>query len=56
MAAPFVSGQAALVLSLNPALHNDQVLQAIEHTATPLPQNPIGYGAINIAASLSGHP
>jgi hypothetical protein len=56
MAAPFVSGQAALILSLDPALHASQVLHAIEHTATPLPQNPIGSGAVNIVASLASVP
>lgn len=53
MAAPFVSGQAALILSLVPGIHVDHVFQAIEQTTTQLPQNPIHSGAINIVASLS---
>ena len=53
MAAPFVSGQAALIRSLMPAMHADHVFAAIENTATQLPQNPIHSGAINVAASLS---
>lgn len=59
MSAPFVSGQAALIRSLVPAIHADHVFQAIENTATQLPQNPIHNGAINITSSLafaSTHP
>jgi hypothetical protein len=53
MAAPFVSGEAALIRSLIPSIHADHVFQAIENTATHLPQNPIHSGAVKIAASLS---
>ena len=53
MSAPFVSGQAALIRSLVPGIHADHVFQAIENTATQLPQNPIHNGAINITASLA---
>ena len=53
MSTPFVSGQAALIRSLVPAIPADHVFQAIENTATQLPQNPIHNGAINITASLT---
>ena len=53
MAAPFVSGQAALIRSLAPGMHADQVFQAIENTTTRLPLVPVHYGAINIPASLA---
>jgi subtilisin family serine protease len=53
MAAPFVSGEAALIRSLVPRIHANQVFQAIENTATHLPLNPIHFGVINIAASLA---
>jgi Subtilase family len=53
MAAPFVSGQAALILSLVPGMQPNQVFQAIEQTATQLPRNPIHSGAINIVSSLA---
>jgi Subtilase family len=59
MSAPFVSGQAALIRSLEPSLHPSQVFQAIENTSMPLPANPIHDGAINIVSSLdfaSAHP
>jgi hypothetical protein len=51
MAAPFVSGQAALILSLVPSLPTNQVMQAIENTATKLAQ--VHSGAINLLASLA---
>jgi hypothetical protein len=53
MAAPFASGQAALILSLVPGMHSDHVFQAIENTATPLQGKPIHSGAINIVSSLA---
>ena len=53
MSTPFVSGQAALIRSLVPGIHADHVFQAIENTATQLPQNPIHTGAINITSSLA---
>jgi subtilisin family serine protease len=53
MSTPFVSGQAALIRSLVPGIHADHVFQAIENTATQLPQNPIHSGAINIVSSLA---
>ncbi len=52
MSAPLVSGQAALIRSLIPGIHADHVFQAIENTATKLPQNPIHSGAISIVSSL----
>jgi hypothetical protein len=51
MAAPFVSGQAALILALVPGIHADHVLQAIENTAAKLA--PIHSGAIKVTASLA---
>jgi hypothetical protein len=54
MAAPFVSGQAALILSMHHGMNATQVFQAIENTTTQLPNNPIHSGAINIVASLAG--
>jgi Subtilase family len=59
MSAPFVSGQAALIRSLEPGMQPNQVFQAIESTSTPLPANPIHDGAINIVSSLdfaAAHP
>ena len=53
MSAPLVSGQAALILSLVPGIQPNQVFQAIENTATPLADNPIQSGAINIVSSLA---
>jgi hypothetical protein len=53
MATPFVSGQAALILSEVPGMQPSQVFQAIEQTATQLPGNPIQSGAINIVSSLA---
>ncbi len=53
MSTPFVSGQAALIRSLVPGIHADHVFQAIENTATQLPNNPIHHGAINIPSSLN---
>jgi subtilisin family serine protease len=53
MAAPFVSGQAALIRSLAPGLQANQVFRDIENTATKLPQNPVHSGAISIVASLA---
>jgi membrane-anchored mycosin MYCP len=40
LAAPFVSGVAALVLSYRPTLHNWQVVQRLEATADPPVTNP----------------
>jgi subtilisin family serine protease len=53
MSAPFVSGQAALIRSVAPGMQANQVFQAIEQTATQLPQNPIHSGAVNVVASLA---
>lgn len=58
MAAPFVAGQAALLLSLNPTLTVVQVADLMGGTAVPLdPYNPgyigqLGAGQIDVIASL----
>lgn len=53
MSAPFVSGQAALIRSLAPAMQAGQVFQAIQNTATKLPGTQVHNGAVNIPASLT---
>jgi subtilisin family serine protease len=59
MATPFVAGQAALLLGLNPNLNVVQVADLMGATAENLnPYNPnyhnqLGVGLINIAASLN---
>lgn len=58
MAAPFVAGQAALLLSLEPGLTVVQVADLMGGTAAPLnPLNPgyvnqLGAGQIDVIASL----
>ncbi|MGL4377919.1 MAG: S8 family serine peptidase, partial [Microcoleaceae cyanobacterium] len=41
MAAPYVAGIAALILSANPTLTPDQLKKIILQTTTPLPQTKI---------------
>ena len=54
MATPFVSGQAALLRSLDPTLSNGQVFAYIAGTTSPLAGGPApaGSGRIDIVASL----
>ena len=54
MATPFVSGQAALLRSLDPTLTNGQVLAYIAGTTSPLAGGPApaGSGRIDVVASL----
>lgn len=58
MAAPHISGVAALVLSLYPELTNDQVEEVIELAADDLGENNwdsyFGYGRINALSPLDG--
>ncbi len=57
MAAPHVSGLAALLLSQNPNLHPDQVKQIIRNSAddveTAYPDTSTGYGRINARTALN---
>ncbi len=69
LAAPHVSGIAALILSVRPDLHQSLVRHAIESTCTKLPQygfipllvsrpsgswnNEVGYGLVNAYAAVS---
>lgn len=58
MATPHVSGLAALILAQNPAFSNEDVRQALRHTATiPFSNNTFdvnyGYGRINAASAIS---
>jgi subtilisin family serine protease len=62
-AAAFVSGLAALILSLNPALTPDQVESIIKQNAYPLdpyaeghPNESFGWGRIDVYASVSNTP
>ena len=56
-AAPHVAGLAALILSVNSSLSNDEVEQIIETTAVDLGtagrDNTFGYGRIDVAAALT---
>ncbi len=56
-AAPHVAGLAALILSVNGSLTNDQVEQIIEDTAVDLGasgrDDTFGYGKIDVAAALA---
>ena len=61
MAAPYVSGAAALMLALNPALPNYQLKTILQNTAKDLTLAPAkvgydyytGYGLLNICTALS---
>src|SRR5262249_46602313 len=59
MAAPFVSGAAALLLSLHPLWNREQVMAQLAATAAPLDQlNPgiadeLGAGELNAAAAVT---
>jgi hypothetical protein len=54
MAAPHVSGVAALSLSQNPAYSTEQVRQVIRSSATSVPfDSRFGYGALNAAAAVA---
>jgi thermitase len=53
MSAPFVAGQAALILSLVPGIDAGHVFQAIDNTASMLGQNPIHFGIVNVVSSLA---
>jgi hypothetical protein len=52
MAAPFVSGQVALLRAAVPGLRLDRLTEAISHTVDTLPNHPVHFGAINIPESL----
>lgn len=54
MAAPFVSGQAALMLSIDPTLSVGDVIAYVKGTATPYatPTDHAGVGLANVTASL----
>src|SRR5215469_2307089 len=54
MAAPHVSGVAALSLSQNPAYSTEQVRQVIRSSATSVPfDSRFGYGTLNAAAAVA---
>jgi subtilisin family serine protease len=54
MAAPHVSGVAALALSQNPAFTTEQVRQLIRSSATPVAfDTRFGYGKLNAAAAVA---
>jgi subtilisin family serine protease len=53
-AAPHVSGAAALVLAINPALDRDQLVEILERSATPLGGGfnaTFGHGLLNVEAA-----
>lgn len=55
MATPHVSGAAALLLSANPALSPDQVMDALVQTVTPMPGSALheaGYGYLDVLAAF----
>jgi subtilisin family serine protease len=60
MAAPLVSGLAALVWSRNPGLTNAQVVTLLQNSAVPLPpgtpgrNDQYGYGRVNAGAAVVG--
>ncbi|HET7331477.1 autotransporter domain-containing protein, partial [Dyella sp.] len=58
LAAPIVSGAAALVWQAYPYFSNDLVRQTLLGTATPLggsqPNPTFGYGALNVGAAVNG--
>ncbi|GEM_PF-1731931 len=57
MAAPYVSGAAAMMLALNPALPNYQIKTILQNTATDLYttgwDTKSGYGLLNLCAALT---
>lgn len=53
MAAPHVSGLAALILAQNPEFTNEQVRERIKSTATPASETNIGAGIMNSFKALS---
>lgn len=57
MAAPHVSGAAALLLQANPTLNSPQLLQAMTDTAVPInpahPNNDSGYGRLDAYAAVA---
>jgi len=53
MAAPFVSGQAALLIAQSPTAKVDKILEAMQKTAIKLNGNPVHSGAVNMLSSLS---
>ncbi len=57
MAAPFVSGAASLILSLNPRMSRDQVEERIKQSADDLGEigrdDKYGYGQVNLARAIS---
>ncbi len=52
MAAPHVSGVAALILSLNPGLYPDQVEQILKDSSDPIVGKGTGSGLINVPEAL----
>lgn len=53
VAAPYVSGVAALLLSLRPELRAGDVERIIRSTADPLPSEDIGAGRLNAARAIA---
>jgi subtilisin family serine protease len=53
MAAPVVSGQAALLFSLRAGVPVDKVMQAITSSTHPLLHNPVHFGSVSPSASLT---
>lgn len=62
MAAPHVSGVISLLLSRDPTLSREEVIQILQSTATPFPPgsdantNTCGSGIVNAAAALAAQP
>lgn len=55
MATPHVAGAAALLLSENPSLSPDQLMELLINTSTPMPNNElfeVGYGYMNVLAAF----
>jgi serine protease len=56
LAAPHVSGTVALMLSINPNLTSDQIIQILQKTAKPFatsPDEPIGMGIVNTLKAVT---